>query len=107
MPHYGFLTMGGVMAGLGFPLLAIALLTPAHQVFVWIGMGLALAGSGCWSLALAGSSRLPAGTRANYSVLILGGSISLIGLLMLTLLVARNGFWSVHPSNVFIWIGGA
>ncbi len=106
VPHYGFLIMGGVMTGLGLPLLAIALLTPAHLVFVWIGMGIALGGAACCSLAFVDSVRLPAGARSNYGMLIPAGIMSLIGLaFMLSHIVSGNGFGGFHPSNVFIWVG--
>jgi len=106
VPHYGFLVMGGVMTGLGLALLAIALLTAAHPVFVWIGMGIALGGGGCCSAAFVNDNRLPAGTRTNYGMLVQGGIMGLIGLaLMFSCLFVGSGFASFHPSNVFIWVG--
>jgi tRNA A-37 threonylcarbamoyl transferase component Bud32 len=106
VPHYGFLTMGGVMIGLGLPLLAIALLVPAHQVFAWIGLGIALGGGGCCCPAFLDDARLPGGTRPNYGMMILGSVMGLIGLaLMLSCLLVRNGIWGFHPGNVFIWVG--
>lgn len=107
VPHYGSLIMGGVMTGLGLPMLAIALLTPANFVFVWIGMGLALGGAGSCALAFVDSNRMPAGTPTNYGMLIFAGMMSLIGLLiMLSIPVAGNGFASFHPGNVLVWVGG-
>ena len=106
MPHYGFLVMGGVMTGLGLEMLAMALFTSAHFVFVWIGMGLALGGSGCFSVAFMEESRIPKGTRANYGVLIQGIIMGIVGFaLMFSCLIVGDGFASFHPGNVFIWIG--
>ena len=105
-PHYGLLFMGGAMTSLGLPMLAIALLTPAHTVFIWIGMGIALGGGGCCSAAFLDKHRVPAGTRTNYGMLIQGGIMGVIGLaLLISSLVVGHGFWSFHPGNVFIWIG--
>ena len=61
-------------------LLAIALLTPAHTVFAWIGMGLAVGGGGCCSLVFVDSTRLPAGARINYGMLISSAVMILVGL---------------------------
>ena len=105
-PHYGFLTMGIIMVGLGLPLLAIALFTPTHPVFIWVGMGIALGGGGCMSLAFLDDTRLPPDTKTNYGMLIQGGIMSLIGLMMIvSTFVVGNGFEAIHPGNVFVWIG--
>lgn len=62
--HYGLLIMSVVMIGLRLLLLAIALLTPTHQAFVWIGI--ILGGGGLCSLVFVDGTRLPAGTRTNF-----------------------------------------
>ena len=105
-PHYGFLSMGGVMIGLGLPVLAIALLVPTHVVFAWIGMGIALGGGGCCAIAFMEDAWLPAGSRVNYSMLILGGVLNLVGLALLLSIPIAGGWPSFDPSNVFVWVGG-
>ena len=106
IPHYGLLILGSVMMGLGLPLLAVSLLTPAHIVFVWVGMGIAIGGAAVSSAFFFEDTRLPAGTPVNYGMLILGGMMSFIGLfLLLSGPVVSMNFAALHPANVFIWIG--
>ncbi len=106
VPNYGWLIMGGVMVGFGLPMLAIAILTSAHLVFAWIGIGVALGGGGCCALFFVESGRLPAGTGVNLGLLTLGGIMGLVGLaILIASPIAGDGFLSIHPSNVFIWVG--
>lgn len=107
VPHWGFLMQGVLMMSLGLPLLVLGLLSLAHIVFVWIGLGLGVAGAGCCAIAFMKDSRLPAATRVNIGTLIAGVTMSVIGLAVIVLpVVAGGGFASIHPDNVFMWVGG-
>ncbi len=106
VPHYGFLIQGAAMTGLGISFLAIALTNNVNMVFVWIGLGLAIGGTGPILMAFTKDARLPAGTSPNYGLLFQGGTMGFVGLvLLLSRFVVSRSFESLHPSNVFIWIG--
>lgn len=107
MPSYGLLTMGSIMIGLGFPLLAISLLQLVHFVFIWIGLGISLGGAGLYALSPNEDVRLPANAKVHPGMIVFSGLMSIIGFAMLiSIPVTGMGFQNFHPNNAFVWVGG-
>ena len=101
MPNYGLMMLGAVMTSLGAFLLLMSMGDGA-QAILWVGMGLALGGGGCFAAAFQEDTRLPVGSTMNPGMLILGAIMSAVGVALLWFAFGQSGF---GDRSALVWIG--
>jgi len=99
-PHYGLLAMGGIMLALGLALLA-ASIEERSGVFLWVGLGIALGGGGCFVAAWQEDQRLPKGLAPNPGLLAMAGAMLLVGILLLL----SASYTQFTATSHLVWIG--
>lgn len=99
-PNFGMLILGSVMAGLGMLLLVASGLT-GNFPLIWVGIGIALGGAGCFSTAFAEDNRIPNGVQPDVGMLVQGAVMGLIGLALFGFAFAQG----LMIGSPFLWVG--